>query len=78
MISFELPKKAQALLKQLSAQEGKSENDIAFEALMERIEDFHDVQIITERMKDEDQSRIPLEEVEKRFADLEKGRRAAE
>ena len=78
MISFELPKKAQALLKQLAAQEGKSENDIAFEALMERIEDFHDVQIITERMKDDDQRRIPLEEVEKRFADLEKGRHAAE
>lgn len=78
MISFELPKKAQALLEQLAAQEGKSENDIAFEVLMERIEDFYDEQIILERMSDPDQTRISLDEMERRLADLERGRPAAE
>jgi predicted DNA-binding protein len=63
MISIKLPKKAQAILQKMAQESGQTENEIAFEALMERIEDWHDAQIIAERMKDDDGVTIPLEDL---------------
>lgn len=77
MIQFDIPPKARALLKDLAAYEGKSESEIAFEALMERIEDWHDAQIIAERMKDDQQEYISLDEVERNLASLEHSKRPA-
>jgi predicted DNA-binding protein len=65
MISFELPKKAQVLLKQIAEHEGKSENDVAFDALMERIEDWYDAQIIAERMSDGPAECVSLDDVKR-------------
>ena len=63
MISIKLPKKAQAILQKMAQESGHTENEIAFEALMERIEDWYDAQIIAERMKDDDGVTIPLEDL---------------
>lgn len=79
MISFELPKKARALLTQLAESEGKSENEVALEALMERIEDFHDAQLLAAPAGEDEAENIPLEQIERELAELERaGRHAAE
>jgi hypothetical protein len=68
MISIKLPPKAYALFQKMAKESGTSEADLALELIMDRIEDYHDAEIIADRAK-EPGEHIPLADV---VRDLEK------
>ena len=62
-----MEKRLQALAKKT----GRSADELAIEAIAERIEDYEDAVLGLERLKDDDGTRVPLSEVIKDIEKLE-------
>jgi hypothetical protein len=78
MVTLNLPKKTQALLRELAQETGSSEEQIVLDALLDRLEDWYDCKLIAERGRD-DQPTIPFEQVIRELGlDLDGSRDAAE
>ena len=63
MVTLKLPPEFQKLLDQMSSETGLSPEHIAFDALADRLEDFEDLKIVEERMRNPEGPSIPIEEV---------------
>lgn len=63
MISVELPPEAERLLAEMARASGRTIDQIAVDAILERIEDWEDAIAAERRLKEDDGVRIPLSEV---------------
>lgn len=63
MITVKLPQKTEKLLADMAKASGRTVDQVATEAILEAIEDWHDAAIADERLKDDDGVRIPLDDV---------------
>ncbi|MEZ2330377.1 DUF6290 family protein [Mesorhizobium sp. RCC_202] len=63
MITVKLSQKAEKLLAEMARASGRTPDQVATEAILEAIEDWHDAEVANERLKDDDGARIPLDEV---------------
>ena len=82
MITIDLPPEVDKLLAAMARATGRSVDQIAIEAILERLEDWEDSAIAEERLKDDDGTRIPLEDIvrklERRGAEAQRKKPAAE
>jgi hypothetical protein len=65
MIPLKLPLNAEKALVEMAEAAGTTVERIAFAAVMEAIEDWHDARIAEERLGQDDGVRIPLAEIVK-------------
>jgi predicted DNA-binding protein len=63
MITIELPASLEKRLEAAAKQTGRTARELVIEAVVERIEDIEDSFIGLQRLKDDDGTRIPLEDV---------------
>lgn len=78
MVTLKLPKKTQALLRELAQESGVSEEQIVLDALLEKLEDWYDCKLIGERAQDGEPT-IPFDKVVLELGiDLDGSRDAAE
>jgi hypothetical protein len=67
MITINLPPELDKVLADMVRETGRSAEHIALGALLERLEDFEDVRIAEERLRNPVGPSIPLEEVMRKF-----------
>jgi predicted DNA-binding protein len=77
MLAIELPRSVEKRLQALAKKTGRTANDLALEAIAERIEDYEDAVRGLERMKEDDGTRIPLSDIIRDIEELERKERAA-
>ena len=70
-ITITLPEELDAVLNELARRTGESAERIALRALLDRLEDFEDVEIAEERLRNPEGPPIPLEEVMRQFGLLD-------
>lgn len=71
MLTLELPPELEALLADMAEATGKPINRIAIEAILERVEDWEDLAIAEQRMREFDGEGIPFEDVLREIEALE-------
>lgn len=74
MISLKLPPKSEKALVEMAESTGATVDQIAFNAAMEAIEDWHDARIAEDRLGNDDGVWFPLEDIIK---DIEERERSA-
>lgn len=70
-ISITLPDELDGVLDELVRKTGESAEQIALRALLDRLEDFEDLQIAEERLQNPEGPAIPLEEVMRKYGLLD-------
>ena len=63
MVTVKLPPKTEKLLTDMAKASGRTVDQVATDAILEAIEDWHDAAIADERLRDDDGVRIPLDDV---------------
>lgn len=63
MVTVKLPQKAEKLLADMAKASGRTVDQVATEAILEAIEDWHDAAIADERLRDDGGVRIPLDDM---------------
>lgn len=66
-IAITLPQELEAVLAEMVRESGRTAEDIALSALLERLEDFEDLKIAEECLRNPQDPSIPLEEVMRKF-----------
>jgi RNase adaptor protein for sRNA GlmZ degradation len=71
MITINLPPELNTVLADMMRETGKSAEQIALEALLERLEDFEDVRVAEERLRNPSGPNIPLEKLMQKYGLLD-------
>jgi predicted DNA-binding protein len=66
-ITITLPQELEPVLADMVRETGRTAEELALSALLERLEDFEDVKIAEERLRDQEGPGIPLEEVMRKY-----------
>jgi hypothetical protein len=74
MITINLPPELDTVLADLMRETGQSAERIALDALLERLEDFEDVRVAEERLRNPSGPNIPLEDLLRKYGSLDADR----
>lgn len=77
MITVELPPEAERLLAEMARANGRTIEQIAVDAILERIEDWEDAIVAERCLREDDGVRVPLSEVIRDIEEREAKERAA-
>lgn len=66
-ITISLPQELEAVLAEMVRESGSTAEEITLSALLERLEDFEDVKIAEERLRNPEGPNLPIEEVMRKY-----------